>query len=387
MVATPFQLLLRHQTGARVGRLTTAHGTVHTPAFMPIATKGAVRGLPTASLADLQRQIDPTTDPIVLSNTYHLLLRPGGDQLRALGGARALMHWPGVMLTDSGGFQIFSLSRLRNIDADGVTFQSHIDGRAIRITPEDSMETQSAIASSIWMCLDWFPGFPASDQHIRESVDRTTVWAQRCRTWHQQWRSQDPQHQSLLFGIVQGGLDRTMRQESAAALQAIGFDGYAIGGLAVGEPPETMLDTAAFTARLLPDQQIRYLMGVGTPDQMLQAIRSGIDLFDCVLPTRNARHGSVFISDPASAGQLVDTDLQKVYYQKLPVTSAALSLDTQVLDPYCHCPTCSSGVSRAYIRHLFSVHEMVAMTYTTTHNVWFYCQLMAQIRQILQASL
>ncbi len=367
-------------SAARLGSLLTSHGTISTPAFMPIATKGAVRTLPMADLVDLQLQLDPESAPIVLSNTYHLFLRPGLEVLAAIGGARTLMNWPGVMLTDSGGYQVFSLAQLRSIDDDGVTFNSHIDGAALRFTPEVSMQAQSVIGSSIWC-----PGHPASLEQIQLSVERTTTWARRCKDWQTDWRAQSTTHQSLLFGIVQGGTDVALRKRSATELQAIGFDGYAIGGLAVGEPPEIMLETVAQTAPLLPVHQVRYLMGVGTPDQILAAVRLGVDLFDCVIPTRNARHGTVFIKRPG-AEQLVADDLSAVYYEKLHLTTAVLATDLSPIEPGCGCPTCSAGVSRALIRHLFSVQEPLAMTYATTHNVWFYMNLMHQIRQAIRNS-
>jgi queuine tRNA-ribosyltransferase len=277
------------------------------------------------------------------------------------------------------------LADLRAVDDDGVNFHSHIDGAKLRLTPEISMQAQSIIGSSIWMCFDWFPGHPATHEQMVQSVERTTTWAERCKQWQATWQTESEHNRSLLFGIVQGGTDAALRARSARELQSIGFDGYAIGGLAVGEPPEVMLETVAATAPLLPSDQVRYLMGVGTPDQILAAVRSGVDLFDCVIPTRNARHGTVFIKRP-DADQLIADDLSEVYYQKVHLTGAAVATDMSPIEPGCGCPTCSAGVSRALIRHLFSVQEPLAMTYATAHNVWFYMNMMHQIRQTISNS-
>lgn len=375
-----FSLEATHSTGARLGVLHTSHGDVRTPFFMPIATKGSVKTLHSSELWDIEQQADKTTTPIVLSNTYHLYLRPGEDTLKQLGGLHGMMDWNGAMLTDSGGFQVFSLSHLRKLTDDGVEFRSHIDGSSHMMTPERSMEIQSAIGSDIWMAFDYFPGYPASKEETERSVALTTAWARRCRDFHQEFLK-SAQYPQKLFGIVQGSTHPELREQSAKELQEIGFDGYAVGGLAVGEPPEVMYDVLDSTVPHLPEDSPRYLMGVGPPEQILEAVKKGIDMFDCVIPTRNARHGSVFIR---TAEKLVDSGLSEVAYEKLNVKAAKSALSQETLDPYCACPTCSKGITRAYIRHLFTVEEPLAERLTTVHNIYFYMQLMADIRTVIE---
>lgn len=363
-----------HQLGqARRGELQLMHGTVQTPLFMPIATKGAVKHLSNADFANIGNQI-------LLTNTYHLYLRPGVETLQALGGAHGLMNWSKPLLTDSGGFQVFSLARLRKISDDGVIFNSHIDGRELHFTPEVSMDIQSAIGADIWMCFDYFPGYPATHEEAARSVTLTTAWAKRSK---QRWQELNTKtgSASLLFGIVQGSSYKNLRIRSAEELQNIGFNGYAIGGLAVGEPVEVMYDILEATTPLLPKDQPRYLMGVGQPDQILEAVKRGVDMFDCVLPSRNARHGQVYIHSVVN--KLVADDLSTVHYSKLTIKSADYILDTSPLDPYCSCTTCTSGYTRAYIRHLYSVDEALGKYLTTVHNVHFYVAMMREIREIL----
>ncbi len=378
-----FTLRFQHPTGARRGVLHTQHGEVQTPFFMPIATQGTVKTVPPHELAQLEQHVDPTTTPIVLTNTYHLALRPGEEVLRHYGGVHEFLRWPYVVLTDSGGFQVFSLARLRTIDNDGVLFRSHIDGGEQRLTPERSMELQSSIGADVCMVFDYFPGYPADPTTVARSVQLTTAWAQRCRTWWDAHATYTAHQQ--LFGIVQGGVDSAARTESVAAITGIGFDGYAIGGLAVGESEEELYRMVEVVAPLLPLDRPRYVMGVGTPDQLLECVKRGVDMFDCVLPTRNARHGSIFIHD-ATHPTLVAPDLSHVYYQRLNVRSEVNRMDPQPLDPHCSCDTCTVGYSRGYIRHLFSVNELVAARLATVHNVHVYLTLMVEIRHILDES-
>lgn len=350
---------------ARASELVTAHGIVRTPAFMPIATRGTVKHLHQADLAAIGNDI-------LLGNAYHLYLRPGLEVLRAVGGLHGLMHWQKPILTDSGGFQVFSLAHLRKLDPDGVRFNSHIDGAELFFTPELSMEIQQAIGSDIHMAFDYFPGYPATLASTETSVQLTTAWAKRCIAY----RAAHPS-QSLLFAIVQGSSYPALRQRSAQELVELNTDGYAIGGLAVGEPVAVMYQMLDVTIPLLPVSKSRYLMGVGQPEQILEAVKRGVDLFDCVLPTRNARHGQAYLH---TAPSLVDEQLASVHYQRLNITAASYQTDQTALDPMCACTTCTSGYTRAYLRHLFSVDEPLGMRLLTVHNVHFYIELMSTIR-------
>ncbi len=363
-----------HQLGqARRGELQLMHGTVQTPLFMPIATKGAVKHLSNTDFASIGNQM-------LLTNTYHLYLRPGIETLQAVGGAHGLMNWSKPLLTDSGGFQVFSLARLRKITDDGVVFNSHIDGRELYFTPEVSMEIQSAIGADIWMCFDYFPGYPATREETERSVTLTTAWAKRSK---QRWLElcAETGKSPLLFGIVQGSSYKDLRIRSTEELQNLGFSGYAIGGLAVGEPVDIMYEMLDTTTPLLPHNQPRYLMGVGQPDQILEAVKRGVDMFDCVLPSRNARHGQVYVH--TDSNRLVAADLSAVHYTKLTIKSTEYVHDTSALDPYCSCTTCTSGYSRAYIRHLYTVDEALGKHLTTVHNIHFYIAMMREIRDIL----
>ncbi len=346
--------------------LVTRHGTVRLPAFMPIATRGSVKHIANTDLTSIGNDI-------LLANAYHLFLRPGLEVLRAVGGLHHLMNWSKPILTDSGGFQVFSLAKLRKVTDAGVRFNSHIDGAEYLFTPELSMEIQQAIGSDIAMAFDYFPGYPASRSEAERSVALTTAWAKRCL---------DHKGNEKLFAIVQGSSYADLRKQSAEALTSLPFDGYAIGGLAVGEPVEVMYQMLDVTVPLLPKDKPRYLMGVGQPEQILEAVKRGIDLFDCVLPTRNARHGQVYLH---TAEQLVDSNLINVAYRKINITSSVHKTDLQPLDPFCHCTTCTSGYSRAYIRHLFTVNEPLGLRLAAIHNVSFYIELMNTIRRhILQ---
>jgi len=382
--APMFTLRHTHASGVRRGVLETAHGKLQTPFFMPIATKGAVKTLSAPELLAIEQEVDPTQGPIVLSNTYHLYLRPGLDRLRQFGGLHTFMNWNGSLLTDSGGFQIFSLAHLRKISDDGVTFQSHIDGSPHDFTPERSMEIQSIIGSDIWMAFDWFPGYPSAEDEAKKSVARTTAWAARCKEWHNTYVSTTGARPHLLFGIVQGSTYPHLRVQSSQELQQIGFDGYAIGGLAVGEPEEEMyriLDSAVPT---LPQDKPRYLMGVGTPDQILEATKRGVDMFDCVMPTRNARHGTLWVHTDGSSS-IVAADLSKLTYTKINIRAEVHSRSNQPLDLQCSCFTCTQGFSRAYIRHLFMINEPLAARLATIHNIAFYLTVMKEIRQNAEA--
>lgn len=369
-----YRLMGTHASGARRGVLTTVAGDIQTPFFMPIATKGAVKTMSAHDVWDLQQTVDPETNPIVLSNTYHLYLKPGLDVLTAAGGLHRFMNWNGTILTDSGGFQIFSLEGLRTLTDDGVEFQSHLDGSKHMITPEKSMEIQSVIGSNVWMAFDYFPGYPAQRADAEHSVALTSAWAQRCKAW-----SDGHAGSQQLFGIVQGSTFADLREQSARELVAMDFDGYAIGGLAVGEPAEVMYDVLEMTTPHLPADKPRYLMGVGLPEQILEAVKRGVDMFDCVIPTRNARHGSLFVH---TQSQLVDSSLSSVAYERINARGAVWSQDNSVIDAHCACSTCAHGYTRAYLRHLFTVDEPLAARLATIHNITFYLQLMKEIRDV-----
>ncbi|MDX1389449.1 MAG: tRNA guanosine(34) transglycosylase Tgt, partial [Acidobacteriota bacterium] len=330
----------------------TPHGGVETPAFMPVGTAGAVKGVTPEELRACGAEI-------VLSNTYHLFLRPGHDVVGELGGLHRFMHWDGPILTDSGGYQVFSMADLRRIDDDGVEFRSHLDGSLRRLTPESSMEIQAALGSDIAMVLDECPALPAEHEAIRAAIDRTTRWARRCRDAYRGPGS--------VFGIVQGGVDEDLRRESASRLLELDFPGYAVGGLSVGEAPDEMAAAAAFTADLLPDDRPRYLMGVGRPEDLVEAVAAGFDMFDCVMPTRNARNGTLFTS----------TGIVKIKHSRY-------RDDPRPLDEACVCDACRH-YSRAYLRHLFLSKEILAARMHTIHNLTYYLGLMRRIREAITA--
>jgi queuine tRNA-ribosyltransferase len=337
---------------ARRGIMTTARGGVPTPAFMPVGTQGTVKAVTPEELVRAGASI-------VLANTYHLHLRPGHEVVRELGGLHRFMNWSGPILTDSGGFQAFSMESLRSIDEDGVRFRSHLDGSLCELTPESSMEIQSALGSDVAMVLDECPALPAPREAIAAAVDRTTRWARRSRDAYR--------GQGVAFGIVQGGPHEDLREISAREIVALDFGGYAVGGVSVGEPPAAIARVAASTASLLPEDKPRYLMGVGRPEDLVEAVAAGIDLFDCVMPTRNARNGTLFTSE----GRV---NIKREEYKR----------DARPLDPACACEACRS-YSRAYLRHLFVSNEILGARLNTIHNLTFYLGLMERMRRAIEA--
>jgi queuine tRNA-ribosyltransferase len=334
---------------ARLGRAFTAHGEFETPAFMPVGTKAAVKGLITDQLLELR-----TT--IVLANTYHLYLRPGSEVIRNMGGLHRFMWWNGPILTDSGGYQVFSLSDLRKVTIEGVRFKSHLDGSEHQFTPELSMKVQKDLGSDLLMVLDDCPPYPVEQDQVKQSLEITHRWAERCR-------NVEVNERQALLGIVQGSTYAPLREESARTLVQIGFDGYAIGGLSLGECRELKSEMIEASLENLPEGSIHYLMGVGTPEEIISAVGQGIDLFDCVLPTRNARNGYLFTSE----GPVV---IKQNRYRD----------DPSPLDPNCDCHVCKH-YSRAYLRHLFMAGEINSAILNTYHNVHFYLQLMERIRK------
>ena len=355
--------LLKQENRARRGEFHTVHGTIQTPAFMNVATAAAIKGgLSAYDLREIKCQV-------MLSNTYHLHLRPGDENVRKLGGIHKFTGWQGPVLTDSGGFQVFSLAKLRNIREEGVTFASHIDGHRIFMGPEESMRIQSNLGSTIAMAFDECMQNPAEYDYARNSCARTVRWLQRCKTEHDRLNAAEGTvnpHQ-MLFGINQGSTYADLRIEHMKAIAELDLDGYAIGGLAVGEPTKEMYRIIEAVEPHMPKNKIRYLMGVGTPANILEAVYRGVDLFDCVMPSRNARHGHAFTN--AGCRNLLN---------------AKYTLDDQPIDPECDCPVCRRH-SRAYIHHLFKAGEMLAMRLTVMHNLYFYNNLMERIRDALDA--
>ena len=348
----PFSFRLIATDGAaRRGEIVTPHGKVQTPAFMPVGTQGTVKGL-------MPDDVRATGAEIVLGNTYHLMLRPGAERIAALGGLHAFMHWPLPILTDSGGFQVMSLSALRRLEEHGVTFRSHLDGAMVELTPERAVEIQALLGADISMQLDECLGLPAARDEIERAMQLSLRWGERSKRAFES-RVRDGY---ALFGIVQGGDDQRLRQDSARALVDIGFDGYAIGGLAVGEPQTVMLKIVAETAPVLPVDRLRYLMGVGTPDDLLQAVARGIDMFDCVLPTRNGRHGMVFTR-----------------FGAINLANARHANDPRPLDEQSAHPAARS-YSRAYLHHLTKANEMLGAVLLSTINLAYYQALMAGSR-------
>lgn len=357
--------LLKQENRARRGEFHTVHGTIQTPAFMNVATAAAIKGgLSAYDLREIKCQV-------MLSNTYHLHLRPGDENVRKLGGIHKFTGWQGPVLTDSGGFQVFSLAKLRNIREEGVTFASHIDGHRIFMGPEESMRIQSNLGSTIAMAFDECMQNPAEYDYARNSCARTVRWLRRCKTEHDRLNAAEGTvnpHQ-MLFGINQGSTYADLRIEHMKAIAELDLDGYAIGGLAVGEPTEEMYRIIEAVEPHMPKNKIRYLMGVGTPANILEAVYRGVDLFDCVMPSRNARHGHAFTN--AGCRNLLN---------------AKYTLDDQPIDPECDCPVCRRH-SRAYIHHLFKAGEMLAMRLTVMHNLYFYNNLMERIRDALDAGM
>jgi queuine tRNA-ribosyltransferase len=339
------------QSSARLGTLTTAHGQIDTPAFMPVGTLGPVKGIDPQDLEQLGFQL-------MLNNAYHLYLRPGYKVVAEMGGLHRFTGWPGAILTDSGGFQIFSLAKLCKVTDDGVSFQSHLDGSAHFITPETAMEIQEALGADMIMAFDQCVALPTERDVLRDAVRRTTLWAARCQAGR---RRTD----QALFGIVQGGLDADLRTASARDLVRLGFDGYAIGGLSVGESKEEMYRTLDGTVPELPSTQPRYLMGVGMPDNLIEAVARGVDLFDCVVPSRHGRTGWLFTS-----------------FGRVVIKQARYLRDEQAIDPACACPVCAR-YSRAYLHHLYNVKEMLASRLNTIHNLWYFSDFMRRMRMAI----
>ncbi|MTI61316.1 MAG: tRNA guanosine(34) transglycosylase Tgt [Firmicutes bacterium] len=350
-----FSFELLHQekeTAARMGKITTVHGEIETPIFMPVGTQATVKSMTPEELWEIRSQI-------ILANTYHLYLRPGSKLIAEAGGLHEFMHWDGPILTDSGGFQVFSLSDLNEITEEGVYFRSHLDGSKHFISPEISMEIQRDLGSDIVMAFDECPPHPADYDYLVKSLEMTIRWAERCKK-----EMQDTEQ--ALFGIVQGGVYRDLRKASVEALLDIGFSGYAIGGLSVGEKKEEMLEVLDFTVPVMPEDKPRYLMGVGAPEDLLEGVKRGIDMFDCVLPTRIARHGAVFTS-----------------HGRITVRNAEYARDFTPLDHECDCYVCQN-YTRGYIRHLIKRNEILGARLTTYHNLYFLINLMEEMREAIQ---
>ncbi len=344
--------LISTDGNARRGRLGFERGTVDTPAFMPVGTYGTVKAMTPEELRELGAQI-------ILGNTFHLMLRPGMEVMRAHGGLHRFMHWDGPILTDSGGFQVWSLGKLRKISEQGVTFQSPVNGDRIFMGPEESMAMQQALGADIIMIFDECTPYPATEEQARASMELSLRWAERSKRAH-------AGHPGALFGIVQGGMYEQLRRESLAGLKQIGFDGYALGGLSVGEPKAEMLRVLDGIAPELPADRPRYLMGVGTPEDLVEAVRRGMDMFDCVLPTRNARNGWLFTHD----GQVK-------------IRNSRYAADTGPVDAQCDCTTCRH-YSRAYLRHLQQCNEILGARLATIHNLYYYQSLMRGLRRAIE---
>ena len=350
---TNFQVLHSDfSSAARLGLLTTAHGTVETPVFMPVGTAGAVKGI-------TPQQLRETGSKLILTNTYHLMLRPGVETVEQLGGLHKFMAWDGPILTDSGGYQVFSLSSLTKIDEDGVEFASHIDGAKIYLNAEIATEIQNRLAVDIIMCFDQCAPFPIDTPQLKKAVDRTILWAKRAKEAHNKANQ-------LLFGIVQGGIYPELRTYCASELVKTGFDGYAIGGLSVGEGHENMIKTVSHTAQLLPKDKPHYLMGVGTPADIIAAVKAGVDMFDCVLPTRNGRNAYAFTENGP-----------------LRLRNNVHITDASPIEAECDC-YCCRNFSRASLRHFFKSGEMLGPILVSLHNITFYQRLMRQIRQAIK---
>jgi queuine tRNA-ribosyltransferase len=349
-----FEILARDpNTAARLGRLHTAHGVVETPIFMPVGTQATVKCMTPDELRELRAQI-------ILSNTYHLVIRPGTDLIAKAGGLHKFMGWDGPILTDSGGYQVFSLAKLRRISKEGVEFQSHVDGATMFLGPREAMAAQAALGSDVAMAFDECPHWPCDREYACSSLELTLQWAARCR----EQKMSDGQ---LLFGIVQGSVYPDLRERGARELVAMGFDGYAIGGVSVGEPPEEMVRQVEMTAPLLPQDRPRYLMGVGTPPQILEMIARGVDMFDCVLPTRVARNGTIFTARGTYA-----------------IKNAQYREDFGPLEEGCDCYACRH-FTRAYLRHLFRTNEILGLRLMTWHNLHLYLGTLRRAREAIAA--
>jgi len=340
---------------ARRGRLHFSRGVVETPAFMPVGTYGTVKAMTPEDLLQIGAQM-------ILANTFHLMLRPGTEVIEAHGDLHDFMHWSGPILTDSGGFQVFSLGELRKIEERGVTFASPVNGDKVFLGPEQSMQVQKSLGSDVVMCFDECTPYPASEQEAQASMQLSLRWAERCRQEH------DRINRNALFGIVQGSMYENLREQSARALMDIGFAGYAIGGLSVGEPKDDMYRVTEFVTDILPSSQARYLMGVGKPQDIVEAVARGVDMFDCVMPTRNARNGHLFVR----------------YGGEIRIRNAQYQHDTRPLDASCGCYTCQH-YSRSYLRHLDKTGEMLGSHLNTIHNLYYYQWLMKEIRDAIEA--
>jgi len=361
------------KTKARRGQLKTRRGTLETPFFMPIATKGTVKSLTYEDLIQLESQI-------VLSNTYHLMIKPSEKLIKKAGGLHKFMHWDKPILTDSGGFQVFSLSKIRKINEEGVEFRSHLDGRKLFMKPEDSIQIQLDLGSDIVMVLDECVELPAKKEYIEQSIDLTTRWAQRCRNYFdKKTAKQTKAKKAKLFGIVQGGLEKDLRVKSAKALVNVGFDGYAIGGLSVGESEQDMYKVLDFITDELPEDKPRYLMGVGRPENIINGVKRGVDMFDCVIPTREARHGRLYLwngkytkdafwNKPKSIYKQINCKAEKFSQDFTPINKDSRFEPLRIY-------------TKAYLRHLFSVHEPLAIRLATLNNLEFYLNLMKEIRK------
>ncbi|MBI5644377.1 MAG: tRNA guanosine(34) transglycosylase Tgt [Deltaproteobacteria bacterium] len=350
-MAFKFELRKKDSSGARLGTFTTPHGKVNTPIFMPVGTKGAVKGVTPEDLEAIGVEI-------LLSNTYHLYLRPGHELVKSLGGLHRFMNWKGPILTDSGGFQVFSLCKLRKIDETGVQFSSHLDGAKCVLTPESAIEIQEALGADIIMPLDECTPYPATREYAMNSMNLTHRWAKRSK----EKKSANGQ---ALFGIIQGGMFKDLRRESLEAIVDIGFEGYALGGLSVGEEKPLMQEVIASTAPNLPEDKPRYLMGVGTPEDLVFGVSMGIDMFDCVMPTRNARNGTLF----TRRGKLV-------------IKNAQYERDPAPVDEECGCYTCRN-YSRAYLRHIYMMGEILSSRLNTVHNLHYYLSIMKEMREAI----
>lgn len=344
--------LIKENNGARRGQLSFDRGTIQTPAFMPVGTYGTVKAMTPEELTGIGAEI-------ILGNTFHLMLRPGTEIIRKHGDLHDFMHWQKPILTDSGGFQVFSLAKMRKITEQGVLFNSPVDGRKVELTPEYSMQIQKELGSDIVMIFDECTPYPATEKEAMDSMQLSLRWAARCKTAHQG-------NPSALFGIVQGGMYESLRDESAESLTALGFDGYAIGGLSVGEPMDERNHVLDFTVPKLVADKPRYLMGVGRPEDIIEAVRRGIDMFDCVIPTRHARTGFIYTSEGI-----------------LKIRNSRYQDDIRPLDENCQCYTCLN-YSRAYIRHLDKCGEILGVRLTTIHNLYYYQQLMSDIRNAIE---
>ena len=362
-----FQFLKKSKKSkARVSRLKTAHGVVNLPNFMPIATRAAVKNLTSEELEEIGSEI-------ILSNTYHLFLRPGISIIKKAGGLHQFMSWSWPILTDSGGYQVFSLSRWRKIKNKGVEFSSEINGQKFFLTPEKAIKIQKDLGSDIMMVLDVCPAGDESYEEIKKAVEMTTAWAKRAKKIRK-GRGQ------MLFGIIQGGIYPDLREKSAREITKFDFDGYALGGFFVGETEKKIWQVMKRSIKFLPEEKPRYLMGAGKPEQIVKAVKLGVDLFDCVIPTRNARHGLLYVNS------LATRDLAKPdkFYKEIHITNSKYAQDFRPLDEHCHCYTCQN-FSRAYLRHLFMSQEPLALRLATIHNLYFYLSLMKRIRENIKS--